>query len=167
MTGMLRRLGTLCALSSMFVACDGAGATVDPGMRPLCGTWTADSGANERWEIDGDNLIGKAFNGEEHEDIALLAGDQGHVYSVQPGGGPTTEFRPIDPSAARFSVQVPPGAKVWVWANYDHDFPQEIHYALLANEGRLEATIVGPGEGGEAASMAWTMTRTASCVIVS
>ena len=165
---MLRLHGPICALTLALAACDGSMATADPGVRLLCGTWTADSGANERWEIDGDNLVGKAFNGQEDEQIALLAGDHGHVYVVQPGGGAPTEFRPVDPSAARFTVSAPTGAEVWVWANYEHDFPQEIHYALFPNEGRLEATIVGPGEGGgEAQQMSWTMMRTASCVVTS
>ncbi|NVB43772.1 hypothetical protein G6O69_38600 [Pseudenhygromyxa sp. WMMC2535] len=50
-----------------------------------------------------------------------------------------------------------------MWANYEHDFPQEIHYALFADEGRLEAAIVGPGEGEAPSVMTWSFTRSASC----
>lgn len=164
---MVRLRGPICALTLLLTACDASGTSVSPDVRQLCGTWTSDAGASERWDIDGDNLVGQGRSGEEVEQLALLAGSQGHIYVAQPGRAAPTEFRPIDPSAARFSVDAPASARVWVWANYDHDFPQEIHYALLPDEGRLEAAIVGPGEGGEARVMAWTFARTAGCVVVS
>ena len=164
---MLRRLGPTCALALALAACDVSGTSVSPDVRQLCGTWTSDAGASERWDIDGDNLVGQGRSGEEVEQLALLAESQGHIYVAQPGRAAPTQFRPIAASAARFAVDAPPGATVWVWANYDHDFPQEIHYALLANEGRLEAAIVGPGESGEARVVTWTFARTAGCVVVS
>ncbi|NVB43766.1 hypothetical protein G6O69_38570 [Pseudenhygromyxa sp. WMMC2535] len=83
--------------------------------------------------------------------------------SSSPAKPPRRSFEPIDPSAARFSVDTPRGATIWVWANYEHDFPQEIHYALFADEGRLEAAIVGPGEGEAPSVMTWSFTRSASC----
>ncbi|NVB43338.1 hypothetical protein G6O69_36270 [Pseudenhygromyxa sp. WMMC2535] len=160
---MLRRGGLICTLTLTLAACGSPKASVRPDVDMLCGTWTSESGAHERWEIDGDNLVGQAHNGEELEQLTLLAQGQGHVYIVQPGQAAPTQFEPIDPSAARFSVDTPRGATIWVWANYEHDFPQEIHYALFADEGRLEAAIVGPGEGEAPSVMTWSFTRSASC----
>ena len=165
---MLRVLGPFCLFA--LAACDVSGvsaASVDPGVRLLCGTWTSEAGSRERWELDGDNLVGQGRHGDEIEQLALLVGPQGHTYVAQPSRAAVTEFMPIDPNAARFSIQAPPGAQVWVWANYAHDFPQEIHYALLTNEGRLVATVVGPGDDGQPRTVAWTFARTASCVVIS
>ncbi len=135
-----------------------------PNPEPLCGTWSDGAGMTERWWIDGDGLRGEGEVEGQTEALELLASRRGHIYVARPGGAPPTEFAPIDPARARFGVDAPATAQVWVWANYEHDFPQEIHYVLIEN--RLHAKIVGPAdETGKnpGRGMTWTLERTAAC----
>jgi hypothetical protein len=123
----------------------------------------------ERWWVDGDRLRGEGQTTDESgtvqstEILELVESKRGHIYVARPGGGPATEFAPIDPTQARFATSAPATAKLWVWANYEHDFPQEIHYAVI--DDRLHAKIAGPGDAGESSgrSMGWTLERTAAC----
>ena len=141
-------------------------ATPFPSVASLCGTWRNDAGEVERWALDGPDLRGEAQFGETRERLALVARARGrgggHVYVAQPGDAAPTEFAPIDPSASRHGGPAPASATRWSWANYDHDFPQEIHYTLTGD--RLEATIAGPDRGGAGGrSAGWTYDRVAAC----
>jgi hypothetical protein len=142
-------------------------ASRPPSVEPLCGTWAeGEPGIYESWTRDGDDLRGEGGkvldDGQlvHSEGLWLRAGRRGHVYVAQPGHVEPTEFRPIVPDRARFGVETPAAATVWVWANYDHDFPQEIHYALVGD--RLDVAIAGPEDGG-GRSMGWTLQRVAAC----
>lgn len=152
-------LALACVLSS---AC----ASKIPNPEPLCGTWSDGAGMTERWWIDGKDLRGKAQIDGGTETLELIAGRRGHVYVAHPSGAPPTEFAPIDPATARYGTRAPALSTEWVWANYEHDFPQEIHYAL-GQDDRLQAVIAGPGEapigdhGGR--MMGWTLERVAAC----
>jgi hypothetical protein len=156
---MRRSLLLACALPC---AC----ASKIPDVASLCGTWSDGAGVTERWWVDGEGLRGEGQTTSEAgevqttEILELVASRPGHIYVARPGGAEPTEFTPLDPTDARFSVNAPANADVWVWANYEHDFPQEIHYALI--DDHLHAKIVGPGETGEE-SMGWTLERTAAC----
>jgi hypothetical protein len=140
-----------------------------PDVAPLCGTWADGAGVTERWWVDGKGLRGEGQTadeaGEVHttEVLELVHSRDGHIYVARPGGAAPTEFAPIDPALARFPLTAPATSDVWVWANYEHDFPQEIHYAVIDNH--LHAKIVGPGDAGESSgqSMGWTLERTAAC----
>lgn len=140
-----------------------------PDVAPLCGTWSTE-GMTERWWIDGKGLRGDNQTLDDKgqlqstELLELAAARHGHVYVARPGGGAPTEFSPIDPAQARFDRTAPATATVWVWANYEHDFPQEIHYSLV--DDHLHAEIIGPGDDtGQSLgrAMGWTLERTATC----
>jgi hypothetical protein len=136
-----------------------------PSPEPLCGTWSDGANMTERWWLDGKDLRGQGEVEGSTETLELVAGRRGHVYVARPNGVEPTEFAPIDPASARFGADAPAAAQVWVWANYEHDFPQEITY-VLSDGNRLEAKIAGPSEapgdhGGR--SMGWTLERTAAC----
>ncbi len=144
----------------------GACASKIPDPEPLCGTWSDGAGMTERWWLDGKDLRGEGKTPDGSETLELIASRGGHVYVARPGGAPPTEFAPIDPASARWGGRPPAQSIAWVWANYDHDFPQEIHYVLDV-DGELHATIAGPGDetsgdhGGR--SMGWTLQRVAAC----
>jgi hypothetical protein len=140
-----------------------------PNPEPLCGTWS-DGAVTERWWQDGDNLRGEGQAADEAgqvhttEIFELVASRSGHIYVARPGGGAPTEFAPIDPADVRFDLNVPEGAQAWVWANYEHDYPQEIRYVLVGN--RLHTEIIGPGDDpgqSKGSAMGWTLERTAAC----
>jgi hypothetical protein len=156
---MRRFLLLACALSC---AC----ASKIPDVASLCGTWSDGAGVTERWWIDAEGLRGEGQTTDEAgavqstEILELASSRLGHTYVARPNGAAPTEFAPLDPTDARFAVTAPAGADVWVWANYEHDFPQEIHYARVGDQ--LHAEIVGPGDG-ENHSMGWTLERTAAC----
>jgi hypothetical protein len=120
----------------------------------------------ERWWIDGRDLHGEGYvldgAGEITltERLQLRADKRGHVYVAQPGEATPTEFSPIDPSTARSPVRIPAAALVWSWANYDHDFPQEIHYVLVGD--KLDTTIAAT-HGNRGHGMAWKLVRIAGC----
>lgn len=158
-------LGVLALACVLPCAC----ASKIPDVAPLCGTWS-DGDMTERWWIDGDGLRGEGQTLDESgqvqstELLELLASRRGHIYVARPGGGAATEFAPIDPDDTRFGRTAPTAVDVWVWANYEHDYPQEIHYALV--DDRLHAQILGPGDGpGQSLGRAldWTLERTAAC----
>ncbi|KIG19178.1 hypothetical protein DB30_04643 [Enhygromyxa salina] len=142
-------------------ACGSPRATAPPDAKLLCGTWEGE-GTRERWWIEGRDLRGEGHTQTDQgelelsERLVLRHGKRGHVYIAQPGEAAPTSFSPIDPSAARYPVQVPAATLVWVWANYEHDFPQEIHYGLQGDQ--LEATVAGPGAG-----MGWKLARIRPC----
>jgi hypothetical protein len=124
----------------------------------------------ERWWIERDGLRGEGQTLDDSgqvqstELLELVASRRGHVYVARPGGAAATEFAPIDPTKSRFPRDTPQTAKVWAWANYEHDFPQEIHYSLV--DDRLHAEIIGPGDDtGQSLgrAMGWTLDRTATC----
>jgi hypothetical protein len=161
--GMRRRFLLLaCALSC---AC----ASKIPDVASLCGTWSDGAGVTERWWVEGDNLRGEGLTKNEAgeveatEILELVDSRPGHIYVARPNGAAPTEFAPLDPTDARFPVDAPANAEVWVWANYEHDFPQEIHYTRIGDQ--LRAKIVGPGDTGEDSgrAMGWTLERTAAC----
>jgi hypothetical protein len=164
--GMSLANQTLLALACVLpCAC----ASKIPDVAPLCGTWS-DGGVTERWWVEGDGLRGEGqtidADGvvQSTELFELVASRRGHVYVARPGGGAATEFAPIDPAEARFERTAPATAEVWAWANYEHDFPQEIHYWLV--DGRLHTEIIGPGDdSGQSLgrAMGWTLERTAAC----
>jgi hypothetical protein len=140
-----------------------------PDVTLLCGTWS-DGGMTERWWIERDGLRGEGQTLDDSgqvqstELLELVASRRGHVYVARPGGAAATEFAPIDPTKSRFPRDTPQTAKVWAWANYEHDFPQEIHYSLV--DDRLHAEIIGPGDDtGQSLgrAMGWTLDRTATC----
>ena len=136
-----------------------------PDPKALCGTWSDGGGMTERWWLDGKDLEGRGEVEGNIETLELVAGPHGHIYVARPGGAEPTEFSPIDPATARFGADAPASSTVWVWANYEHDFPQEITY-VLSEGNRLQAKIAGPsdapdGHGGQ--SMSWTLERTAAC----
>jgi hypothetical protein len=154
MTGMRSPivLGLALALS---------GCAMSPDVKQLCGLW-ATTDTREQWWIDGDGLRGEGRmlqDGVEvpTEILALRRSRGGHVYVAKPGDASPTEFAPIDPAAAKYGpAHDDPDAEHFVWANYEHDFPQEIHYVLSGD--RLTATISGPGrENG------WQFERAAPC----
>lgn len=159
------RLALLLACVCVLGACASARAALIPNPKLLCGTW-AGEGMSERWWIEGRDLRGEGHSLDDAgeptstERLVLRAGKRGHVYVAQPGEAAPTEFSPIDPEAARYVVQTPAAAHVWVWANYEHDFPQEIHYALIGD--RLEAVIAGADDAG-GGGMGWTLERVAAC----
>jgi len=134
-----------------------------PDISALCGVWASDD-ARELWWLDGDGLRGEGRtvqDGREQtfERLELRPAGRGHVYVAQPGDAPPTEFAPVDPRAAKFGPeQREPAAGVqhFVWANYAHDFPQEIHY-LLAGD-RLTAIVGGPER-----EIGWTFERVGPC----
>jgi hypothetical protein len=120
----------------------------------------------ERWWVDGDGLRGYSTDDNRdfymREILELVNSRRGHIYIARPGGNYETKFAPIDPARARFIVSKPENAEVWVWANYKHDYPQEIHYAVLDNY--LYATIVGPSENSaEGHPLRWELRRIAEC----
>jgi hypothetical protein len=140
-----------------------------PDVAPLCGTWS-DGGVTERWWVEGDGLRGEGQTVDESGQVQstelfeLVSSRRGHVYVARPGGGTATEFAPIDPADSRFGRSTPAAATAWVWANHEHDYPQEIHYTLV--DDRLHAEIIGPGDGtGQSLgrAMGWTLERTATC----
>lgn len=148
-------LGSMLALS---------GCATTPDVTPLCGVWAVDD-AREQWWIDGHDLRGEGRvlkDGAEVvvETLALRRRRGGHVYVAKPGDATPTEFAPIDPRAARFPGRETNSANIEVtrfsWANYEHDFPQEIHYLLVGD--RLTAVVSGP----ERAS-GWQFERVAAC----
>jgi hypothetical protein len=129
----------------------------------LCGTWVSEP-AIERWWVDGRGLAGEGLvvhDGVENrtEVLRLRPSRGGAIYVAAPDGQPTTEFRPIDPREARFGPAAPESDDEFArlsWANYAHDFPQEIHYRIGPD--RLVAVVSGPDrESG------WTFTRAAAC----
>jgi hypothetical protein len=160
-----RRVLALLFGGLLLGACGPPRATAPPNAKLLCGTWQGE-GMSERWWVDGRDLRGegRALNeaGElvVSERLVLRASKRGHVYVAKPGEAAPTEFSPIDPGVARYPIQVPASALVWVWANYEHDFPQEIHYAVIGE--RLEASIHGPDDAG-GRSMGWALERVAGC----
>lgn len=168
--GMSRTSHSLLALACVLAcACAGACASKIPDVAPLCGTWS-DASVTERWWVEGDGLRGEGQTLDESgavqstEQFELVASKRGHVYVARPSGQAPTEFAPIDPADARFANNAPATAEVWVWANYEHDFPQEIHYMLI--DGRLHTEIIGPGDDtGQSLgrAMGWTLERTAAC----
>jgi hypothetical protein len=121
---------------------------------------------SERWWIDGRDLRGEGHALDDAGEITsterllLRADKRGHVYVAQPGEATPTEFSPIDPSTARSPVRLPAAALVWSWANYDHDFPQEIHYVL---DGDTLVTMIAATDENRGHGMGWKLTRTASC----
>ncbi|PRQ06319.1 hypothetical protein [Enhygromyxa salina] len=151
------RLALLLVCAPVLGAC----ASMPPDAKLLCGTWQGEA-MSERWWVDGRDLRGEGRTRDDAgeyqliERLALRHHRRGHVYVAQPGEAEPTEFAPIDPSEARYPVQVPASAQVWVWANYEHDFPQEIHYTVLGD--RLETSIAGPGAG-----MGWKLERSRPC----
>jgi len=162
---MIRAVASSLALA-LVCACAGSRP---PSVAPLCGTWTepAPGTRYESWSRAGQGLVGEGGDilatGElvATEQLQLRAERRGHVYLAQPGQAIPTKFSPIDPAQARFGTRAPATATHWSWANYDHDFPQEIHYVLLDN-GRLQISIGGPkGSGGQ--GMGWTFVRAAAC----
>jgi hypothetical protein len=150
-------------------------AEASPAITALCGSWQADNGDGtlmvERWRVEGEGLRGEGRTTNEQgevlfaEQLEILTGEDGALrYRAQPGEEPVTEFRAVDPSARRFAVELPDDAEaLWLFANYEHDFPQEISYALLGD--RLEIRIAGPKLDApeELASAAWSHTRTEAC----
>jgi hypothetical protein len=137
------------------------GCATIPDVNQLCGTW-ATNDTREQWWIDGEDLRGEGRmlrDGVEvpFERLALKNSRDGHVYVAMPGEASPTEFAPIDPQSAKYGPgEVDDGAQHFAWANYEHDFPQEIHYVLAGD--RLTATISGPGrENG------WQFERAAPC----
>lgn len=158
---MRRSLLLACALPC---AC----ASKIPNVASLCGTWSDGTGTTERWWVDGDGMRGEGQTTDEAgavqppETLELVNSRPGHIYVARPSGAEPTEFAPIDPAQARYSLIPFPAADIWVWANYEHDFPQEIHYALVGDH--LHAKIVGPGDTENSGrSMGWTLERTAAC----
>ncbi len=139
------------------------GCATGPDPRLLCGTWSGET-VREQWWLDGRDLRGEGRtirDGLEtvHERLALRRSPGGHVYVATPSGAAPTEFAPIDPATARFGP-VPdvdaPGLVHLAWANYAHDFPQEIHY--LVDGDTLMAIVSGPRQ-----EYGWTFQRTAGC----
>jgi hypothetical protein len=139
------------------------GCATTPDVMQLCGVW-ATGDAREQWWIDGHDLRGEGRMIEADvevpfEILALRKRRGGHVYVAQPGDATPTELAPIDPAAAKFGPgpdQVGPAVVRWSWANYEHDFPQEIHYLLDGD--RLTAIISGPDR-----ETGWQFERTAAC----
>jgi hypothetical protein len=136
------------------------GCATAPDVTQLCGVW-ATGDTREQWWIDGKDLRGEGRmlrDGVEvpTEVLALRRTRDGHVYVAKPGDATPTEFAPIDPRAAKFAPEAPASAQHFVWANYEHDFPQEIHYVLDGD--RLAATISGPDR-----TNGWEFSRTAAC----
>jgi hypothetical protein len=131
-----------------------------PDVKQLCGVW--DTGdLREHWWIDGKDLRGESHIVKDGvpmraEVLWLRHGKAGHVYVAQPGDASPTEFTPIDPSRAKYGPESVAAAQHFAWANYEHDFPQEIHYVLLGD--RLAATIGGPN-----GAQGWELERTAAC----
>jgi hypothetical protein len=149
-------IGSMLALPGCATGC-----ATGPDVRQLCGVWAFDD-AREQWWIDGGDLRGEGRmirDGVEvpFEILALRKQRGGHVYIAQPGDAAPTEFAPIDPRSAKFGpAEDNPEVLRFSWANYAHDFPQEIHY-LLAGD-RLTAVVSGPDrESG------WQFERTAGC----
>jgi hypothetical protein len=158
------RLARLCsALLRVFVMVLASGCASAAPLAALCGTWVSEP-AIERWWIDGRGLAGEGLvvgDGVETrtEVLSLRRSRGGAIYVAEPDGQQTTEFRPIDPREARFGPGAGPSdgeLQRLSWANYAHDFPQEIHY--LIGPDRLVAIMSGPErESG------WTFTRSAAC----
>lgn len=131
-----------------------------PDVEQLCGAW-ASGDLHEYWWMTGNDLRGvkkQVRDGEEHltEVHELRRSRDGHIYVAHPGDAPRTEFAPIDPQAARFAPEVPAAGEHFAWANYAHEFPQEIHYVLVGD--RLAVTITGPGR-----TNGWEFQRTVGC----
>ena len=136
------------------------GCASRPDVKQLCGVW-ATGDIREQWWIDGQDLRGEGRmirDGVEvqTEVLTLRHGKRGHVYVAQPGDASPTEFAPIDPRDAKFGPEAPAAADHFAWANYAHDFPQEIHYVLVGD--RIAATISGPDR-----TNGWEFQRTAAC----
>jgi hypothetical protein len=139
------------------------GCATGPDVTQLCGVWASDN-AKEQWWLDGNDLRGEGRMIEaDHEVVsevlALRRTRAGHIYVAKPDEATPTEFAPIDVAAAKWGPGDIEGAEHFehfAWANYEHDFPQEIHYVLAGD--RLTAIISGPGrESG------WEFQRTAAC----
>jgi hypothetical protein len=172
--GMSRAIHSSSALAAarlLALACvlPCACASKFPDVAPLCGTWS-DGSMTEHWWIEGKGLRGEGQTLDDTgqvqstELLELAASRRGHVYVARPGGQAPTEFAPIDPAESRFPRTAPAAAKTWVWANYEHDYPQEIHYTLV--DDHLHAEIIGPGDDtGQSLgrAMGWTLQRTAAC----
>ncbi|HLT39140.1 MAG TPA: hypothetical protein VK034_22805 [Enhygromyxa sp.] len=124
-----------------------AGCGPRPDVRQLCGVW-AGAELSEHWSIDGRDLQGEGRmirDGVEitTERLKLKKTRAGHVYVAMPSDVAPTEFAPIDPATAKFGPdRVPAATTRFSWANYQHDFPQEIHYLVQGD--RLTAIISGP-----------------------
>jgi hypothetical protein len=136
------------------------GCATTPDVTQLCGSWATDD-MREQWWIDGKDLRGEGRMVQDGvevqtEVLALRHGKAGHVYVAKPGDATPTEFAPIDPQAAKYGPGAQSDGQHFVWANYEHDFPQEIHYVLAGD--KLSAVITGPDrENG------WQFQRTAAC----
>lgn len=177
------RLCSPLSLLSLLLACTPSGSSHAPSgssrapsgpsrapsagsVAPLCGTWDDGHGTRERWWPDGDGLAGEGrVTGESGEatteQLALVATEGGHAYVARPHGARATRFEPIDPRHGRYPVSgAPADVPVWLWADYDHDFPQEIRYAL--HDDRLEVVLSGPGDDGPS-HVAWTFERVEAC----
>jgi hypothetical protein len=139
------------------------GCATSPDVTSLCGTWAGDD-TRELWWIDGKGLRGEGRRLDDRgveqpfERLALQRARGGHAYIAQPGDAPPTTFAPIDPRAAKFG---PPnsddeGEQAFAWANYEHDFPQEIHYRVAGD--RLQAMISGPAQ-----AHGWAFERITAC----
>lgn len=152
-------------LAAALACASAAGCASGPPLTALCGTWQAE-GAVERWWPTRDGLAGEGRAVVDGVEVPVEAlslrrtrtklGARA-VYRAEPVGQAPAEFAPIDPSAARFGPKAlwTDGVR-WSWADYTHDFPQEIHYRIT--DDRLDAVVSGPDrESG------WTFTRTAAC----
>lgn len=168
--GYHRRVSPRSLLLSLACTLPCACAAKLPSPAPLCGTWSDGAGTTERWWIDGRDLHGEGIvrdhdGHETHEQLALIAGRRGHAYVARPGGATPVEFEPIDPMKLRYGPPPPAAVQSWMWANYNHDYPQEIRYVLLTDD-RLHAEIIGPGDDeGRSLGRAhgWTLERVAAC----
>jgi hypothetical protein len=140
-----------------------AGCATGPDVTVLCGVWASED-MRERWWIVDDGLAGEGRlvqGGDEivTETLALRPTRGGHIYVAKPGDASPTPFAPIDPDKARFGpepAELGPDVVRLSWANYEHDFPQEIHYLVRGD--RLTAIVSSPER-----ETGWEFQRSSPC----
>ncbi|KIG15124.1 hypothetical protein DB30_06032 [Enhygromyxa salina] len=94
------------------------------------------------------------------ERLALLTSGGDHVYVSQTSEAPAIAFEPVDPSATQRDIELPEGSLAWAWANYENDFPQEVHF--VSNGDSLETQLSASGEDG-GWLMGWRFERVGAC----
>lgn len=94
------------------------------------------------------------------ERLALLTSGEQHLYVSQSSEAPAIAFQPTDPSLTQNQIELPESALAWAWTNYEHDFPQEVHYVVI--EDRLQTQFSASGEDG-GWLMGWTLERVGAC----
>lgn len=160
---LLTLVGAACALAGLISGCVGDRITGPGGAHPelqrlnwLVGDWSTEPDENgesfeEHWmaprrqEMFG---IGRTLrDGRERfvEYLRIAVDVDGVVYHAAPGGRlPATPFRAVEYGPRRA-----------VFENPEHDFPQRIHYELLA-DGRMRVRI-GADVNGTLKTSEWLL----------